>query len=132
MITVKQLIEFLGSHQPEAEVRWFTGQGIKHVGSVVDPDDQSIMVILADHRPIGYCLKCGNNVFNEEDLNYVAYCPNCGENKYSFEIEEKPFESNQTVKSRKQPIGKIDKIEFTSRLDDLAPTLKSLRDKKTI
>lgn len=40
-----------------------------------------------DHKSIGHCSKCGNEVYKEKVLTeYAAYCLVCDENLYNHEF----------------------------------------------
>jgi Zn finger protein HypA/HybF involved in hydrogenase expression len=82
MITKKQLIDFIKNSSDEAIVTIF-GQG--EIIYII----QDSNILLSSQKPIGYCNKCGEYVYEETTQGleqYKGYCPNCNENLYKSEI----------------------------------------------
>ncbi len=82
-LQVKQLLEDLKHCNPNSIIKLSNGSNIIHCYC-------SDIIILSDSKPIGDCDKCGNPIYEEEELKeYKGICPTCDENKYEFEINKR-------------------------------------------
>lgn len=50
---------------------------------------ENYFLVLSHDVPTKVCNQCGNNVYEERELDeYPYYCPHCDENKYDFEVSD--------------------------------------------
>lgn len=84
MATVEKMIELLSYYPKNMEVTNECNLPFIHICS-----RQGDKVTLSTVQPIGYCNKCGDNVYPSDLKTYTGICTTCDENLYTFEITSK-------------------------------------------